>query len=168
MTIFSTLEKPGQPGTIFKAIDALTKSIVGHQLFTLLYVDGEEVARVYSNRPVEYPVSGRKPMAKTPWGDLLLRGCKPYLGRDKAGIRWAFFDHALIESMGLGSAINIPIVYDGACLGTMNLLDVEHHYREEHVPLVAQLAPLLIPAFLEARRNAASPDTIANSPRVQP
>ena len=155
LEILTALEKPGQPEIIFTALDRLTKSLVGHQLFTLLYVDGDEVARVYSNRPAEYAVSGRKPMGKTPWGDLVLKNQKPYLGRDKQGIRWAFFDHALIESMGLGSVINIPVVYDGACLGTMNLLDAEHHYRPEHVAPVAALAPLLIPAFLEARRRGA-------------
>jgi GAF domain-containing protein len=153
--ILAALEQPGQPDVIFTALDRLTGSLVGHQLFTLLYVDGDEVARVYSNRPVEYAVSGRKPMGRTPWGDLVLKRCKPYLGRDMEGIRWAFFDHALIESMGLGSVINIPVVYDGACLGTMNLLDTEHHYRPEHVAPVAALAPLLIPSFLDARRRVA-------------
>jgi hypothetical protein len=154
MEILSLLEQPGQPGVIFTALDGLTRSLVGHQLFTLLIVDGDEVARVYSNRPAEYAVSGRKPMGRTPWGDLVLKNQKPYLGRDKPAIRWAFFDHALIESMGLGSVINIPVVYGGACLGTMNLLDAEHHYRPEHVAPVAALAPLLIPAFLGARRGA--------------
>src|SRR5205085_7694677 len=119
LEILAALEKPGQPDVIFTALDGLTRSLVGHQLFTLLYVDGDDVARVYSNRPAEYPVSGRKPMGKTDWGDLVLKQQKPFLARDKAGIRWAFFDHALIESMGLGSAICIPVVYGGECLGTM-------------------------------------------------
>ena len=151
----SALAKPNQPEATFRALDALTKRLIGHQLFTLLYRDGEEVARVYSNRPAEYPVSGRKRMGPTPWGDLVLNRCQPYLGRDKAAIRWAFFDHALIESMGLGSTINLPVVYDGACIGTINMLDAEFHYTEEHVARVAPLAPLLIPAFLEARRTKA-------------
>ena len=155
LEILSALQQPGQPEIIFTAIDRLTKSVVGHQLFTLLIVDGDEVARVYSNRPAEYPVSGRKPMGKTPWGELVLRNNTPYLGSDKQGIRWAFFDHALIESMGLGSVICMPVVYDGACLGTINLLDAEHHYRPEHVAPIAALAPLLIPAFLQARRGSA-------------
>ncbi len=99
LEILTALEKPGQPDVIFTALEGLTRSLVGHRLFTLLYVDGDDVARVYSNRPAEYPVSGRKPMGNTPWGDLVLKGCKPYFGRDKEGIRWAFFDHALIESM---------------------------------------------------------------------
>lgn len=152
-TLTRTLEQAGQPDATFRAIDAATKQLVGHQLFTLLYRDGEEVARVYSNRPNEYPVSGRKRMGPTPWGDHVLNRCQPYLGRDREAIRWAFFDHALIESMGLGSTLNIPIIYDGRCIGTMNLLDAEFHYREEHVAQAAAFAPLLIPAFLEARKT---------------
>jgi GAF domain-containing protein len=152
--LLPVLARAGQPDTIFRAIDEAARETVGHVLFTLLYVDGEDVARVYSNRPEEYPVSGRKPMGPTPWGDLVLKRRQNYLGRDKEGIRWAFFDHALIESMGLGSVINVPVVYDDACIGTMNLLDKEYHYRAEHVPLVERFAPLLIPAFLEARRGS--------------
>lgn len=150
----SLLAKPGQPETLFKAFDEATQRLVGHQLFTLLYVDGQEVARIYSNRPAEYPVSGRKTMGPTPWGKHVIDGRQPYLGKDKAGIRWAFFDHELIESMGLGSVINIPAIYDGKVVGTINLLAPEHHYREEHVALVERLAPMLVPAFLAARAAA--------------
>jgi hypothetical protein len=149
--ILQSLAEPTQPARLFAELETMTQSLVGHRLFTLLYVDGEDVARVYSSHPDQYPVAGRKPMGQTPWGDHVLKARKPYLGRDKAGIRWAFFDHALIESMGLGSVINIPVVYGGDCIGSMNLLDAEHHYREEHVPLLTPFAPLLIPAFLEAR-----------------
>ena len=151
LTLARTLEQPGQPDALYRALEAETKRLVGHKLFTLLYVDGQEVARIYSNRPAEYPVSGRKTMGPTPWGKHVLDGKQPYLGKDKAGIRWAFFDHELIESMGRGSVINIPAIYDGKVVGTINLLAPEHHYREEHVAPVERLAPLLVPAFLAAR-----------------
>jgi GAF domain len=148
------LAEPGQPLTMFRAFEAATARLVGHELFTLLHVDGEEVARVHSSRPAEYPVSGRKRMGPTPWGEHVLKGRKSFLGRDKAAIRWAFFDHALIESMGLGATINVPVLYDGAAIGTINLLAPEHFYREEHVAPVERLAPLLVPAFLLARLQA--------------
>jgi len=148
------LKEPGQPDTVFKAFDKLAKNLVGHDLFTLLYVDGSEVARIYSNRPTEYPVSGRKPMGPTPWGRHVMDGKQSYLGRDKAGIRWAFFDHELIESMGLGSVINVPAIYDGKVIGTINLLAPEHHYREEHIAPIEAIAPLLVPGFLAAQYAA--------------
>jgi hypothetical protein len=154
-SLLTVLGQPGQPNSLYAALDRATKEVAGHQLFTLLYVHGNDVVRTYSNRPAEYPVSGSKPMGKTPWGDHVIHGRKPWLGRDKAGIRWAFFDHVLIESMGLGSSINIPVLYDGLCIGTMNLLDAEHHYEERHVQALIPYGQLLIPAFNEARRQAA-------------
>jgi hypothetical protein len=91
-------------------------------------------------------------MGETPWGAHVLAGGQPYLGRDVAGIRWAFPDHALIESMGLGAVINLPVRYDGETIGTCNLLDAEHAYDQAAVDAVLPLAPLLVPAFLQARR----------------
>lgn len=153
-TLSALLKETGQPTTVFKAFDAIAKKLVGHELFTLLYVDGSEVARIYSNRPSEYPLSGRKKMGPTPWGKHVMEGKQPYLGKDKAGIRWAFFDHELIESMGLGSVINVPAIYDGKVVGTINLLAPEGHYREEHIAPIEAIAPLLVPGFLAAQAAA--------------
>ncbi|CAN7677797.1 GAF domain-containing protein [Neorhizobium sp. LjRoot104] len=144
--------EPGQPNFFFDALDASLSRHVGHRLITLLYKDGDEVARVYSNMPDVYPVFGRKPMGATPWGDLVLRRQQPFLGRDREALKWAFFDHELITSLGLDSAINIPVVYDGETIGTINLLHEEFFYEEKHVEIARRFAPLLIPAFLEARR----------------
>jgi hypothetical protein len=152
--LLTVLSQPGQPNSLYAALDRATKEVAGHQLFTLLYVYGNDVVRAYSNRPAEYPVSGRKPMGNTPWGDHVIGGGKPYLGRGADAIRWAFFDHTLIESMGLRSVINIPVIYDGLCIGTMNLLDAEHHYEERHVEALIPYGQLLIPAFNEARQRA--------------
>lgn len=157
--LLRVLAEPGQPESLYKALETASHALVGHELFTLLYVDGQEVARVYSSRPAEYPVSGRKLMGPTPWGDLVLKQKQPFLGRDREGIRWAFFDHELIESMGLGSVINIPVLYDGEAIGTFNILAPEHHYQEADVARVAPLAPLLVPAFLNARAEARAATT---------
>ena len=153
--LLATLALPGQPDTLFKALQAACEASVGVDLFTLLIKDRDEVARVYTNRPLEYPVFGRKRMGPTPWGDHVLTHQQPYLGRDVSGIRWAFPDAPLIESMGLGSVINLPVVYDGETIGTMNLLAPEHHYTEAHLEKVVPLAPLLIPAYLTLRDKIA-------------
>lgn len=154
--LLKLLAEAGQPKFFYHALDAALDRHVGHKLLTLLYKDGDEVARVYSNMPDVYPVFGRKPMGITPWGDLVLRRKQPFLGRDREGVKWAFFDHELIASLGLNSALNIPVVYNGETIGTINLLHEEHHYEEKHVEIARQFGPLLIPAFLEARRAAAS------------
>lgn len=152
--LIELLAEPGQPNFFFDALDAALASRVGHRLLTLLYKDGDEVARVYSSMPEVYPVFGRKPMGVTPWGDLVLRRQQPFLGRDRDAVKWAFFDHELIAGLGLNSALNIPVVYDGETIGTINLLHEEFFYEEKHVEIARKFAPLLIPAFLEARRTA--------------
>ena len=149
----SRLEQSGQPQAMYRSVEEETQRLVGHKLFTLLHVDGADVARVYSSNTAAYPVFGRKPMGPTPWGKHVLENRMPYLGTTAADIRWAFFDHELIASLGLGSVINIPVVYDGKTIGTMNLLDAEGHYNEAHVANVVALAPLLVPAFLLAAKN---------------
>ena len=64
-----------------------------------------------------------------------------------------FPDHALIESLGLGSAINVPVQHGSDLLGVLAVLDRAGalHSREQ-VALVASLTPCLIPALLESRR----------------
>ncbi|CDZ73460.1 Bll5495 protein [Neorhizobium galegae bv. orientalis] len=155
--LIGLLAEPGQPNFFYDALDAALARHVGHRLLTLLYTDGDEVARVYSNMPDVYPVFGRKPMGLTPWGDLVLRRQQAFLGRDRDAIKWAFFDHELIASIGLNAAINIPVVYDGETIGTINLLHEEFFYEETHVEIARKFAPLLIPAFLEARRTGSAP-----------
>nr|WP_201842239.1 GAF domain-containing protein [Microvirga zambiensis] len=151
--LIGLLAEPGQPDSFFEALDTVLAARVGHRLLTLLYKDGDEVARIYSTMPDAYPVFGRKPMGVTPWGDLVLRRQEPFLGRDRDAVKWAFFDHELIASLGLNSAINIPVVYDGETIGTINLLHEEYFYTDKHVQIAKKFAPLLIPAFLEARRD---------------
>ncbi|MET0605200.1 MAG: GAF domain-containing protein [Beijerinckiaceae bacterium] len=143
---------PGQPQSLYKWLEDETKRLIGHKLFTLLYVDGAEVARIYSSNGKAYPVAGRKPMNQTAWAEVVLHGKRPWLGRTMAEIRWAFFDHELIQSLGCGACINVPVIYDAAVIGTMNILDAEGAYDETSVAKVSHLAPLLTPAFLvEAR-----------------
>jgi hypothetical protein len=134
---------------VWQRADAVFAEALGHQLFTVLIHNepAGEVRRCYSSRPDEYPVQGAKIMGETPWGDLVLKQGKPFLGVDEAAIRWAFPDHQLIISMGLGSAINLPLRLAGRTLGTLALLDRVGHYRQDHLEIGAILAALLVPVI---------------------
>lgn len=141
---------PQQPEPLFKEISQFLKKYCGYKLLTFLLVDGQEVARLYSNMPDMYPVSGRKLMGPTEWGSLLINKRLPFLGRDKEAIKWAFFDHELIASLGLGSVMSIPICYDGETIGVISMLDEEFFYTEKHLETAQQATPYLTPAFLQA------------------
>ncbi len=151
--LLATLSSSGQPDILYRALESHLSETVGFGLFTLLYRDGEEVARVYSTNEEAYPVFGRKHMGPTPWGEKVIDRQEPFLGPDREAIIWAFFDHELIFSLGLGAVINIPVVYNGETIGTMNLLDKAGAYTQEHLRQAQAVAPLLIPAYLEARRR---------------
>lgn len=147
---FDALTLPGQPAPLYKAIEAAMKELIGFKLFTILVVtpEGDRVRRTYTNNPKAYPVGGFKPMAQNEWGDMVIRGKRPCIGRNADDIRWAFFDHELIASLGLASVLNMPIVWNDRCIGTMNLLDVAEHYAPAHAAIAKPFAELLVPAMM--------------------
>lgn len=117
------LHADGHPPPIFAAVEELTARVIGHRLFTINLFDAArfEVARAYSSLPAVYPVAGRKKKAHTAWGEHVLTGMQVFLAPDPAAIRTAFDDHETIFSLGIGSILNIPIVFAGRCVGTLNL-----------------------------------------------
>ena len=117
---------------------------LGTRLFTVTVLDlPRDVARrAYTSHPVEYPVSGTKPLTRDGWNDHCIIGQKTFVANTTPEFAKYFFDHALITSLGLGSCINIPVVANGHVLGTVNLLAEEHHFTPEKLTayetLVAQ------------------------------
>lgn len=127
---------------------------LGTRLFTVTTQD--EIAgvarRAYTSHPVEYPVSGTKPLTRDGWYDHCITGRQVFVANTTAEFAKYFFDHALITSLGLGSCINIPVVDGDRVLGTVNLLAEEQHFTPEklaayqglvathHASLVAEMA----------------------------
>lgn len=141
---------PGQPAPLFGALEAALGAVLGHRLFTMMryHADSGESERVYTTHPREYPVGGRKALNPTPWAEQVLRHQRPYLGRTAADVRAVFFDHALIAALGCGSVLNVPVVWDGRTLGTINLLHEEHWYDEGDLRIGLTFAALAVPAYL--------------------
>jgi hypothetical protein len=145
-----------QPDEIFAAVAAIVRERIGFGLLTMLLLtpDGDEVQRLYTTDPVNYPVSGRERLGTTAWGQHVLVDGKPYLGADRAAVAWAFpGDFDLIAGLGLGATMNLPIVALRKTMGSMNILDTEGRYGEPHLDAAATLAPYLAVPFLK-RANA--------------
>jgi len=141
-----------QPSAICTALETLSAEVIGHRLFTVMRFDSAryEVQRIYSNLPAAYPPGGRKRKRATAWADHVLRDMKVFLGSRPDDIRSAFDDHETILSLGLGSVLNIPVVYSGRCVGTMNLLHEAGWYRAEDEHTGVVLAAFLIAPLLDA------------------
>src|SRR6266545_8257412 len=57
---------PGQPDALFGALNGGLGAVLGHRLFTLMrYHDASgDSERIYTTHPAQYPVGGRKPLAR--------------------------------------------------------------------------------------------------------
>lgn len=154
LSVADAIAADALPQAAFRAVDRAVAEVVGHDLFTVLALcdGGREVERVYSSNPDAYPVGGRKPMGSTPWGDLVITRKQSFLGPDMDAIRWAFFDHELIASLGLGSAINVSVQRGGEILGVLAVLDREGAYTAQgQVDLVRAFTPCLAQALVDVR-----------------
>jgi len=140
----------GQPAPLFHAVHEVAASAIGLRLITVMSYDAqhEEVERVYTNMPEVYPVGGRKKKQGTPWAKRVLRDLEPFRAETPQDIREAFDDHTVMTDMGLGSILNIPIAYNGVCVGTMNLTHEEGWYAAEHEALGLLVGSFLAPALV--------------------
>ncbi|MBT2232558.1 GAF domain-containing protein [Nonomuraea sp. NEAU-A123] len=123
---------------------------VGVRLFTVLawIPERQALRRVHSSDPERYPVGGEKTVeVARGWLARCIEAGEPYFGPDRAAVREIFADHELIESLGCGAIINVPVKDGGQVLGVLNILDAEGSYDEESVAVAASLAPLAVPAL---------------------
>lgn len=128
---------------------------LGTRLFTLTTHDLDAMLfrRAYSSHPIEYPTHGTKPMERDAWFDLCITRAQPFIANTPEAFASLFFDHALITSMGLGSAANLPVIAaDGTVPATVNLLAEAHHFTPDrlaaYTALVAQHRPALLSFIL--------------------
>ena len=129
---------------------------LGTILFTITVLDPARDLcwRAYTSHPVEYPTQGTKPLTDDAWHDQVIIRRETFVANTPAAFEKVFFDHALITSLGLGSAVNIPVaVASGTVLATVNLLAESQHFTpaklaayqtlvaNHHAVLLSEFAP---------------------------
>lgn len=127
---------------------------LGTVLFTVSTLDPAAglSRRAYTSHPQEYPVQGTKPMERDAWFLSCVEGRQTFVANTPEAFRDHFFDHALIESMGLGSAVNIPLAAepDQPVTATVNLLAEPGHFTPARLAAYHALAEAHRPAVLAA------------------
>jgi transcriptional regulator with GAF, ATPase, and Fis domain len=151
------MRQPGQPMTSFSTVANVAAETIGYRLFTIMVYHARvhEVERVFTNMPGVYPNGGRKKKHGTPWATQILQELRPFRGETVQDIHSAFDDHSVMTEMGLGSILNIPIAFDGLCVGTMNLTHVEHWYKREHEDTGLLLGSFLASALISLGNGVA-------------
>ncbi|MFG1679716.1 GAF domain-containing protein [Nonomuraea sp. NPDC049269] len=138
-------------------LEEKVRESLGVRLFTVLawIPERQALRRVHSSDPARYPVGGEKTVeVARGWLARCIEAGEPFFGPDRAAVREVFADHELIESLGCGAIINVPVVAGEKVLGVLNILDAEGRYDEESVVVAQSLAPLAVPALRAAVHEA--------------
>jgi hypothetical protein len=131
---------------------------LGVKLFTVLAFrdEGAVMERIFSSHPAEYPVGGRKVVARDVADDWLaacLTEQVPFFGRTPEDVDRIFKDAELIRSLGCGSIINAPIVDGGTTVAALNILDAEGTYTDNDVATAVDIARRSKNIILEAMKE---------------
>jgi GAF domain-containing protein len=124
---------------------------LGAGLVTAMRFDAASmtVRRVFSSNEAAYPVGGSKPKRNTAWGRHVLEDKRVFVGEGEAAIRAMFDDADLILGLGLRSIVNVPLLRDGACIGTLNVLVPRPRWQPGEVEIVKRLAGRAVAAMAQ-------------------
>ena len=138
------------PDALFQALHAICEEAVEVKLFTCsrFDLDAGTAERIYSNDAAAYPLTGMKDIQPNRWTRIVLDERQTFCAETIEDLRDVFPDHAKIEALGLGAAINVPVFVGGQLLGTANLLDVDHSYSSATVNRLADFTVCATLAFL--------------------
>lgn len=150
LALLATAARRREPLALLRAVDAVGRNGMGHHLCTAMRLDAgtQTVERLYTSSPEAYPAGGSKRKHDTAWARHVLRDRRIFVGEGEAAIRRYFDDHAVILGLGLRSIVNVPVVWGGACLGTVNFLWPGDTVQPAAVALAELLGLLATPDWL--------------------
>lgn len=119
-----------------QTLEAMQKE-PGVILFTALQwiPQRSSLKRLFTSHPAEYPVGGEKTVEISPgWLGTVIEDKTPFLAADLAALRGVFTDSALIQQLGCGAVINVPVLdQQNNVVGVLALLDAEGKYTQQSV-----------------------------------
>ena len=106
-------------------------------LFTALQwiPERSSLRRLFTSHPADYPVGGEKTVEISPgWLGTVIEDKEPFLAADLNALRDVFADSELIQRLGCGAVINVPVLDDGRnVVGVLAMLDAEGRYTQHSV-----------------------------------
>ena len=134
---------------LMNCLDQICQETVGHKLLTLMELENTNgtVCRTYTTDHINYPEGGYKPIPENQWSEIVISKQQSFLASSIKEIKTVFFDYQLIESLGLGSAVNMPIICFGEVLGTVNMLHEPGFYSENSIKNLQDLMPWFVIAM---------------------
>ena len=134
-----------ESGLIFNSLDNILNDFIGHKLFTILKFDKikSNLERVYTSKPREYPLQGKKDVIRNFWQVQVLEIGVVNIGYNSQDIKNSFADFDLIEKLGCRSFMIIPVKSGDNIMGSVNLLHEESWYSDNDVKIAQNLVSLI-------------------------
>ncbi|CAN7239095.1 GAF domain-containing protein [Arthrobacter sp. LjRoot78] len=154
--------------TVFqKTLDAMRED-PGVILFTALQwiPERSSLRRLFTSHPADYPAGGEKTVEISPgWLGTVIENKQPFLAGHLDALREVFADSELIEQLGCGAVINVPVLDGGSnVVGVLAMLDAEgtytQHSVEAAVDVVNRNGSDLTKAFAAHPHDVPGKDTI--------
>lgn len=141
---------PFDASALCAAVDAFAQPVMRHTLCTVNRLDAQQLrlTRLYSSNPAAYPPGGSKDKRDTAWGRQVLVERRVFVGEGSEAIRTSFDDHEAIARLSLRSIVNVPVVFEQQCLGTLNLLMQAPAVTPGQVQFAQLLSLILVPVLL--------------------
>ena len=138
------------PAALFEAIHQVGKRRVNAGLVTAMRYDeaAAMVERLYSSNPAAYPVGGRKLKRDSDWSQHVLVEHRVLVSAGDELVKKHYADYEQIFGLGLHSCVNIPLVSNGTCIGTLNVLRAKPDWNADDVAVVRALGLAALAAVL--------------------
>ncbi len=144
-------------------IERVRQAMLGEGLLTVNKVcvsaanaDEFELQRLWSSNPKAYPVAGMKRKTLTPWSRQLLLCREIFVGQGEAVLAAVFDDHTRITALGLRCVVNVPLLMEGRCAATFNVLGCQAQWQPREVTMIRLFAALATPLILQGTEPLAS------------
>lgn len=161
--ICDTFPRANSFDTAMSVIERVRQSMLGDGLLTVNKVcasaasaDEFELQRLWSSNVQAYPVAGLKRKTLTPWSRQLLLRHEVFVGQGAGILAAVFDDHARIAALGLRGVVNVPLLMEGHCAATFNVLGCLAQWLPRDVTLIRLLAVLATPWVLQEHARHAS------------
>lgn len=139
--IVSALSGPDPQATGFEALRRMAYDLLDLKQFTMMTFDQDRgvARRVYTDDPEAYPVGGEKPVLDNIWTKTVLFGHQTFVGNTIEELAEVFPDWEKIQSLGLESCLNLPIIVGNKVMGTLNCLNGANHFTPERIAAAEHL-----------------------------
>ena len=137
-------------------IERVRQAMLGDGLLTVNKVcasdasaDEFELQRLWSSNPQAYPVAGMKRKTLTLWSRQLLLRHEVFVGEGEGMLAAVFDDHTRITALDLRCVVNVPLLMEGRCAATFNVLGCQAQWLPRDVTMIRLLAVLATPWILQ-------------------